>query len=267
MSYRSSMLILFYIYLTMHLRWVFPSVSEEKIIGGTNADITLAPYMLSFCLYGSHACGAAIINEDWAVTAAHCVKAAENLEDITVCSGMSVLYENCVVHEVINFFVHENYNELNNDYDIAVIQVFPPFTFNDCTKAVDLAPDNAQEVSTDCGVACGWGYYMKSNYGIDSAVSQYLQCIKIPLVKKKLCQEIYENRFEMTSQMTCYGLEDGSKDTCKGDSGGPLVNKNNILIGITSWGDGCAKENSPGVYTDVLRLNHWIKDKTGIKRN
>ncbi len=42
--------------------------------------------------------------------------------------------------------------------------------------------------------------------------------------------------------------------TLQGDSGGPLVYKNDRnweLVGITSWGFGCAKRNRPGVFTDV----------------
>lgn len=91
---------------------------------------------------------------------AYCHRRAKSIEDISVCSGMSDLYENCIFHNAIKFFIHENYNKLNNDYDIAVVQVFPPFTFNDRTKAVDLARGNAQETSTECGITCGWGYYM-----------------------------------------------------------------------------------------------------------
>lgn len=52
--------------------------------------------------------------------------------------------------------------------------------------------------------------------------------------------------------------------TCliQGDSGGPLVNIDNILLGITSWGDGCGVPLSPGVYTDVIFLRDWIKNVT-----
>jgi secreted trypsin-like serine protease len=45
------------------------------------------------------------------------------------------------------------------------------------------------------------------------------------------------------------------KDTCSGDSGGPLQAPVGggvyRLVGITGWGDGCARPNAPGVYTRV----------------
>lgn len=54
----------------------------------------------------------------------------------------------------------------------------------------------------------------------------------------------------------------------QGDSGGPLVISHNrniwYVVGIVSWGIGCAKENKPGVYTKVTHYRDWIKSKTNI---
>ena len=57
-------------------------------------------------------------------------------------------------------------------------------------------------------------------------------------------------------------------DACTGDSGGPLVikgGKQDVLIGVVSWGIGCANigvasgKDSPGVYTKVASHREWIE--------
>ena len=68
------------------------------------------------------------------------------------------------------------------------------------------------------------------------------------------------------------GLLEGGADTCQGDSGGPAVaflqlskfhETRATLVGLTSWGYGCGRQNKPGVYTQVCRLSEidsWLGD-------
>ena len=75
--------------------------------------------------------------------------------------------------------------------------------------------------------------------------------------------------------MICGGTND--KDSCQGDSGGPLVTtrshgrKRNggkagwSLIGIVSWGLGCARANTYGVYTELSHYLGWIAEQYGMR--
>ncbi len=57
-----------------------------------------------------------------------------------------------------------------------------------------------------------------------------------------------------------------SIDTCQGDSGGPLmmftVSNQWVLVGLTSFGNGCAERSSSGVYTRIAAFEDWIRMNT-----
>ena len=54
------------------------------------------------------------------------------------------------------------------------------------------------------------------------------------------------------------------KDNCHGDSGGPLwmwIGKENskaTIVGVVSRGEGCARQDLPGIYTRVEKFLPWI---------
>ncbi|XP_032684634.1 trypsin-7-like isoform X3 [Odontomachus brunneus] len=205
------------LYFIAHLHHGLPINSVSKILGGFDMSIESVPYVLSLMLNGEYVCCAVIINKYWAATAAHCVRAAKHpCKEISLRSGSSFLYQGGIIHNVVDVTVHENYNDLTNDYDIAVVKITPSFRYNDFTRPVVLAQSDAKDVCTAWGMVCGWGYYME-----------------------------------------------GAFDSCKGDSGSALINKDGVLLGITSWGNGCGEPYSPGVYIDAILLRNWIRDKTG----
>ena len=66
----------------------------------------------------------------------------------------------------------------------------------------------------------------------------------------------------ISSDMLCAGGVKG-KDGCQGDSGGPLVvedaqTKQDTLVGVVSWGIGCARDGLPGIYAEVSSKNCHI---------
>jgi secreted trypsin-like serine protease len=107
----------------------------------------------------------------------------------------------------------------------------------------------------------GWGLLEENgNY-----YPQVLMEVSIPVVDQDVCEEAMINTFTgetyITDNMLCAGEKEGGKDSCTGDSGGPLAVYDDAqwkLLGIVSWGDGCARENYYGVYTNVGNFNSFI---------
>jgi len=69
--------------------------------------------------------------------------------------------------------------------------------------------------------------------------------------------------YNLTSANICAGVLAGGKDACSGDSGGPLIIQgktyaDDILVGLTSFGEGCAEKNTPAGYTNILQYYPWI---------
>jgi secreted trypsin-like serine protease len=71
--------------------------------------------------------------------------------------------------------------------------------------------------------------------------------------------------FSLETGAICAGKQE--RDSCQGDSGGPLVQFDRYgcayQTGIVSWGVGCGRAESPGVYTRVSRYADWIEKETG----
>ena len=73
--------------------------------------------------------------------------------------------------------------------------------------------------------------------------------VNVNYVKKNECQRRYP-RENISDNMLC--AADIGQDSCQGDSGGPLFDTDsNTLVGVVSWGYGCADSRYPGVYSRI----------------
>ncbi|CAO1420929.1 unnamed protein product [Diamesa serratosioi] len=110
----------------------------------------------------------------------------------------------------------------------------------------------------DC-VATGWGKSTRNGELTDKLLK-----IDVPIQNIKRCEEVYSGYVSLhTSQHLCAGNLNGKGGTCVGDSGGGMQCKLKksgpwILVGITSFGSGCAKEGYPDVFTNVAYYKSWI---------
>lgn len=96
-----------------------------------------------------------------------------------------------------------------------------------------------------------------------------LRAVMVPVANQSYCNQRYNGM--ITPRHICAGLKKGGKDSCQGDSGGPMTYKNSYskedsrqLVGVVSFGTGCAMPSYPGVYGRVTSVRSWIKSITGI---
>ncbi|XP_060656722.1 trypsin eta [Drosophila nasuta] len=234
---------------------------ESRIIGGEVTSTYYVPYQVSLRRRTSsssayaHTCGGCLISDRAILTAAHCVynRLAENFLIVAgteVRSGM----DGGVVARAEKLLPHEQYNASITDNDIALIFVSPPFPVGTHQKIATIQVAKERPVAGAVATVSGWGTTTEGGLA-----SMQLQQVQVSLVDNAECQAPYTWR-PITDGMLCAAVPGGGKDACQGDSGGPLV-VDNQLLGIVSWGEGCARPDYPGVYAAVPHYQSWIDEQ------
>ncbi|KAH8383184.1 hypothetical protein KR009_007187, partial [Drosophila setifemur] len=229
---------------------------DSRIVGGFPADIAAIPYIVSIQLYGVHHCGGSIINNRTILTAAHCLAGmSRHLLKVKV-GGTKRDSKDGQIYAVASVHHHEKWSAKTMDYDIGMLRLTTPLIFSTKVKAIKIDPKKVAD-----GVfatIAGWGF--TSNNG---ASSEGLRYARVPIINQSACRKLLGKR--VTDRMICAGYLRGGTDSCQMDSGGPLVVREQ-LVGIVSWGVGCALANKPGVYSRLEALFPWV-NKTLNKTN
>ncbi len=235
-----------------------------RIIGGTVAADGAWPWAAAMVQRGQnnidgHICGGALIRSNVAATAAHCMDDGYTASDLAVVLGRNNL--NNSGGEVINvsrILIHPNYESGAYETDLALL-----FLEEESSQAlltvIDQGDPSGLAAAGVTATAVGWG----DTDGSGTYLPELRQ-VQLPIWSTADAQAVWGS--SLTSTMLAAGLEEGGKDTCTGDSGGPLMVPDGsgwVLAGITSFGDGCAQANSPGVYTRVSVFRDWIDAQAG----
>ncbi|XP_046404249.1 trypsin-3-like [Ischnura elegans] len=231
---------------------------DGRIVGGEDAAPGEFPYQLSLRIRGVHKCGASILSEDWAVTAAHCLDNVHHYSLQLMAGSLDV--DKGDIYDVTYFTVHPNYDLRDYDWDMAVLKVSTPFVFSGTVSPIALPAEGEELDAGTMVVISGWGYTSG-----EGPSAKFLQKVTVPIYDRNECFLDYITDGGITDQMFCAAVKEGGKDACQGDSGGPLVT-NDKLYGIVSWGRGCGERGYPGVYAKVSSMKAFIAKETGLKK-
>lgn len=180
------------------------------------------------------------------------------VDRLTVRVGSSFSNTDGEIFYVEKVIRHPRYSAITLNFDFAILKLTSDIKLEPNVKEIIALPSENDKVDEKTEVfVSGFGLTGDNAYNANA-----LRGVIVPVVSQKICRRIYP--LVLSNQMVCAGLTEGGKDSCSGDSGGPMRRGDGILIGIVSFGKGCAKPNSYGVYSKVSAVRKWIKNQTNI---
>ncbi|GAB3275566.1 serine protease [Parasphingorhabdus pacifica] len=223
----------------------------SRIVGGEPASIQEYPWVVFLADHnGNQFCGATLARPDKVVTAAHCVR-HESPGGFEVVAGREdKTSDEGVAARVTDIWMHPEFQSASAGNDVAVLTLDQELP-QDPLPLASGADSALYEPGTRTTVL-GWGAVFEGG-----ASSDILRKAHPPVASDEDCSRAYGSGYDSVA-MVCAGLPEGGVDSCQGDSGGPLV-AGGKLIGIVSWGNGCARPGSPGVYTRVATYHDEVR--------
>ncbi|KAM0734720.1 Trypsin-7 [Formica fusca] len=234
---------------------------ESRIVGGQTTSMNEFPWIARLSYLNKFYCGGTLINDRYVLTAAHCVK---GLIFRFMWFMMKVTFgehDRCIEKPTETRYVVRvmtgDFSFLNFDNDIALLRLNERVPLSDTIRPICLPSLLDNDYVGVNAIASGWGTLKE-----DGKPSCLLQEVEVPVMSLQACRNTSYSPRMISDNMLCAGYLEGKKDSCQGDSGGPLVaereDKKYELIGVVSWGNGCARPGYPGVYTRVTRYMDWI---------
>ncbi|NXR54378.1 ACRO protein, partial [Hippolais icterina] len=166
-----------------------------------------------------HMCAGALISPQWVVTVAHCFYRAGDTSRWEVVIGATDLSQpgpEAELRHIQKLYVHRYYDPATARNNIALVELDQPVECSDYIQLGCVADSNLAVSELKTCYIAGW------RSAPDSAPDSSL--------------------------------------LAQGDNGGPLVCKDNVgdffwLVGLASWGKGCAGAKRPGVFTSVQHFH------------
>ncbi|NXN79529.1 ENTK Enteropeptidase, partial [Bombycilla garrulus] len=243
-------------------KYVATQNNGTRIVGGSDARREAWPWIVSLHFNLRPVCGASLVTNEWLVTAAHCVygrqlKPSRWRAVLGLYDQSDLAQPPAVLQNIDRIIINPHYMKQTKDSDIALMHLQNKVQYTDYIQPICLPAKNQQFLpGINCSIA-GWGTIRSGG-----PTSNILQEAVVPLLSNEKCQQ-WLTKYNITENMLCAGYDTGGIDACQGDSGGPLTCEDGdrwFLVGVTSFGEGCALPQRPGVYVRVTMFVDWIKN-------
>lgn len=247
-----------------------PSQTPNKIVGGFAPPADTIRGLAAITRGGTVICAAGVLSARWLVTAAHC--SIRDTDRVLVggdTPGKGLPY----FIKTIRKHPKHDASRQGSPWDIAVVELKSPIRDVSILKVHQPAEDASDDLAASS--LPGNSFVRTSGYGSYSEnwptlFENEARSVDIPTISMKECRSQFAKRSDNLASLLkddvqlCAGFLDGSCDSCFGDSGGPLtvydVEGSVVQVGIVSFSVGCARPETPGVYTSLSAFHGWMTD-------
>ena len=231
---------------------------QGRIVNGQPSDTGHHPWFGKVLRHGSMFCGSTLVTATFLVSAAHCFWTPSGQAQpghFTVELGEGEDVQRRLIQTI---FMRSDFERINYDNDIALIKLRSPVEFSSVVRPVCL-PQVVEDLAGEQGMVAGWGKLQQGG-----VLPGELMELSMPVMGQAKCRHYTQHPpHTITDNMFCAGWVDGRADACQGDSGGPFTfarDGTTALVGVVSWGIGCAKTGYPGVYARLPIFLPWVAD-------
>jgi len=239
-----------------------------RVLYGNETNSNEYPWQISMWIGKSHFCGGTLIDNEWIVTAAHCVDAQyrDHFNRMSVSLGdHNVEIYDEVKNEIRKLKAVVRFPTYDENYlhgDLALLQLATPVEFSRSIKPACLPKDDTS-YGYSLALITGWGYTEITRL-IEPRpkTSAVLREAEVYILPQELCEKY--SPFPITSRMICtFKGPLGVETTCQGDSGGPLVvdlhqNNKYVVVGATSFGVSTCEGPYPSMFARVSTFLDFI---------